>query len=181
MSKAWAIGSGPGSKGSAGTAQHLTRFLGLSQGSLKVGCEGGLRRWSPPEGDRDDTARRSQELRELRADRASGRRARRPDGARRRGRARRTPEPRARERQLGTARPARRAEPTAAADANPGNRRLNAVPAPALSAEQLPPCAFAIASTIASPSPAPPSARDRAVSARANRSKIRSLSPGGSP
>src|SRR5438132_9720554 len=128
-----------------------------------------------------DAIRRSQELR---ADRAGGdprQRARRTDGARRRSRPRRRAEPGARERQLGTARPARRAEPTDTAAENPGKRRLKTVPAPELSAEQTPPCAFAIASTIASPSPAPPSARDRAESARAKRSKIQSLAPGGSP
>jgi hypothetical protein len=55
-------------------------------------------------------------------------------------------------------------------------------PAPReLAARQLPPCALTTASTIARPRPAPPWARERATSARAKRSKIRSLAPAGSP
>ena len=50
-----------------------------------------------------------------------------------------------------------------------------------LAASQLPPCARTIASTIASPRPAPPWARERAESARENRSKSRSSPSDGSP
>jgi len=46
---------------------------------------------------------------------------------------------------------------------------------------QEPPCAFATASTIASPSPTPPVARDRTSSPRAKRSKIRSSASGAIP
>ena len=55
-----------------------------------------------------------------------------------------------------------------------GKRRVKTAPTFELAASQLPPCARTIASTIASPRPAPPWARERAESARENRSKSRS-------
>ncbi len=77
--------------------------------------------------------------------------------------------------------PAASSSPACAA-CRSGSRSSNEAPAPAtLWAEHEPPCARAIAATIASPSPAPPSRRDRDASVRANRSKISSREDAGIP
>jgi hypothetical protein len=58
---------------------------------------------------------------------------------------------------------------------------VNVVPVADVATEQRPPCPFAIASTIAKPSPTPPCSRLRAESERAKRSKIRSRASSGIP
>src|SRR4051794_5326574 len=68
-----------------------------------------------------------------------------------------------------------------AAGENPGRRSENVVRPGRLETEHMPSCAFTIASTIASPSPAPPSDRARPASARANRSKRPPTACGGIP
>ena len=75
----------------------------------------------------------------------------------------------------------RRRRSGSGAGVNPGSRSVNTDPWPVLDAVHRPPWAFAIASTIASPSPTPPLDRVRAASARAKRSKIRPSACSGMP